>query len=137
MSSIEVMGLLALGTLIGPLLGYLLFKVRAKYLRKEYFLVTSSDDPEDRDFEPYSYEAERYGCVSLLATVLAILFFIVASVSFAGLLNQIVAIVIIPSLDSIILTVEILYGILLVSSFLLFVGMALVGFFRDLFNPPR
>ena len=137
MSSIEFMGLLALGIVLCLVVGYLMFQWRAKYIRKEYFLVTSSDDPEDRDFEPYSYEAERYGCVSLLATVVGIFSFIVAAVSFAGLLNQIVATVILPSLDTIVLTFEILYGIVLVFSFLLFVGMAVAGFFRDLFNPPR
>jgi hypothetical protein len=97
----------------------------------EYFLVKS---PEH---EPYAYEAERYGCVSLLATVLGVLSFIAAVASLIMLLYQIVEVVIIPSIDTAISVVGVLYGIILIFSFLLFVAMAIVGFFRDLFNPPR
>jgi hypothetical protein len=137
MSSIEWMGLLALVILISLVLGYLMFRVRAKYIHIE---VRSDQNPiriQNQRYEFYSHEVERYGCVSLLATVLGVLFYTVAGTSFVGLLYQIVVIVIIPLLGIIISIAAVLYGIILVFSFVLFVAMAVLGFFIDLFNPPR
>ena len=131
MSNIEWIGLPTLVLGISLFLVYLMLKVRAKYIHIEYFLVKS---PEH---EPYAYEEERYGCVSLLATVLGILFSIAAVASLIMLLYQIVVVLILPSVDLVISVVGVLYGIILVFSLLLFVAMAIVGFFRDLLNPPR
>jgi hypothetical protein len=126
MSSIEWMGLLALVTLISLLLGYLMFKVRAKYIHIE----VHSD-------EPYSYEVERYGCVSLLATVFGVLFYTVTVTSLVVLLYQIVVIGIIPLLSVLTSTVTVIFGITLVLLSVLFIIMLVISFFKDLFNPPR
>ena len=80
---------------------------------------------------------EEYGCVSLLATILGVLFFTIAATSFVVLLFKLVVIVLIPSLDTIISTVAITYVIILVLSLVFFVTLAILSFFKDLFNPPR
>ena len=131
MSNLQWIAFLAFATLISPLLVYIMFRLRAKYIHIEYFLVKSPGH------EPYTYEEERYGCVSLLATVLGVISFIAAVASLSMLLYQILLVVILPSVDLVISVVGVLYGIILVFSFLLFIAMAIVGFFRDLFNPPR
>ena len=137
MSSIEWMGLLALVTLIFLLLGYLMFKVRAKYIHVEVHSDESLVSRQDQKYESYSYEVERYGCVSLLATVFGVLLYTVAVTSFVVLLYQIVVLSIIPLLSFITSVVAVIFGIILVFSLVLFVVMAVLSFFKDLFNPPR
>jgi hypothetical protein len=137
MSSIEWMGLLTLVMLFFLLLGLLMFRVRAKYIHIEVQPEESRVRLPDQNFEPYRYEVERYGCVSLLATVLGVFFCAIAVISFVALLYQIVVNVIIPSLPILFSTVVVLFGIFLVFSFGLFVAMLVLGFFKDLFNPPR
>ena len=117
MSSIKLMGLLALVTPISLLLGHLMFKVRAKYIH----IAVHSD-------ESYTDEVEEYGCVSLLATVLVALFFTIAVTSFVVLLYLIVVIGIIPLLNSMISVVAVIYGILLMFS---------LGFFVIIVVDPR
>ena len=126
MPSITWLGLLASVTLISLLLGILMSMVRAKYIHVEV-----------RQGESYTYEVEEYGCVSLLATILGVLFFTIAATSFVVLLFKLVVIVLIPSLDTIISTVGITYAIILVLSLVFFVTLAILSFFKDLFNPPR
>ena len=137
MSRIEWIGLPAAFTLVFLFFGYAMFLVRARYIYREVRSRGFPGGMQDRRFESGTYEVESYGCVSLLATVLGVLFYIIAAASFIFLLYQTVVLVVIPSLDSVISFVTVLFVIVLVLSFALFVTMLVMGFFKDLFNPPR
>jgi|SRR5688572_26867707 len=102
MSSIVWIGLLASATPFFLLLGYVMYRVRAKYIHIDVRSGGSLRSMQDQEYESYGYEVEEYGCVSLLATVLGVISCAIAIASFVGLLYQIVVNVIIPSLYSLI-----------------------------------
>jgi len=137
MSNIAWIGLLALAALVFLLLGYLMYRVRAKYIHIDVRSGKSPVSMRDQEYEYYRYEVEEYGCVSLLATVLGAIFCTVAIASFAGLLYQIVVYIIIPSLYSMIYTLAVINGIILALALGLLAIVSVLSFFKDLFNPPR
>lgn len=139
MSNIEWVALLALSALVlvSLLLGYLMYRVRAKYIHVDVRSGKSPGSTHDQGYEYYRYDVEEYGCVSLLATVLGVLCFAVGVTSFVMLLYVIVVFVIIPSFDKMISALAVAYGIVEVFSLILLAVLFVLSFFKDLFNPPR
>jgi hypothetical protein len=125
MSNKEIIILLALSMPITLFLGWLMFKIKKKYVRIVSYNIGGKVNEEYTAPTLIMHE-EKNGCVSSLANILGIVFFSSAAIGF------------IPWLIYVILPLAAIgIGIWAIIGSIGFVILLILAFFVDLFHPPR